>query len=118
LILVTHDFGVIAEATRRVVVMYAGSVVEERSTAELLAGPRHPYTQALLDALPERAAARRRLRAVPGSVPHLGDRPAGCPFHPQCANATELCRVQPPALARDGDGRLRCHHPLGGKKSR
>jgi dipeptide transport system ATP-binding protein len=111
LILISHDFGLIAEATRRTMVMYAGQVVEERPTADILARPRHPYTRALLDALPQRAGARR-LTAIPGTVPALSDRPAGCAFHPRCRSADDVCRRHQPTLEDDESGRIRCHFPL------
>jgi dipeptide transport system ATP-binding protein len=113
LVLITHDMGVIAETARRVIVMYAGQVVEERSVEPLFAAPRHPYTRALLDALPERAEGRRRLASIPGVVPSLTAKPSGCLFHPRCTFADDLCRASRPELARvDGSG-VRCHHPLG-----
>ena len=113
LVLITHDMGVIAETAQRVAVMYAGRIVEERATTELIARPRHPYTGALLEALPERSAGGTRLPAIPGSVPGLFDRPQGCLFHPRCRFAQPLCRSNPPALEPDGAGRVRCHFPLG-----
>ncbi len=113
LILITHDMGVVAETAHRVAVMYAGQVVENRPAAELFAGPRHPYTAALLDALPERAADRRRLPTIPGVVPGIYDRPAGCLFNPRCAHAADTCRSQRPALSPDDTGVVRCIYPLG-----
>ena len=71
--------------------MYAGQMVEEQPTEALFAAPRHPYTAALLDALPERAIGRDRLPTIPGTVPGIGDRPSGCLFNPRCRFATELC---------------------------
>jgi len=112
LILITHNMAVVAETAHRVSVMYAGQQVEERPVADLFAGPRHPYTAALLAALPERSAGRR-LATIPGVVPGAGDRPAGCLFHPRCGFATETCRTTPPALDASGAGRVRCHYPLG-----
>ncbi len=113
LILITHDMGVVAESAHRVAVMYAGQVVETRHAADLFAGPRHPYTSALLEALPERSAARRRLPTIPGVVPGQYDRPEGCLFHPRCGRADARCGAEPPSLIADGDGGVRCHHPLG-----
>jgi len=115
LILITHDMAVVAETAQRVAVMYAGQQAEERAADALFAAPRHPYTAALLDALPERSLGRRRLPTIPGVVPGAGDRPRGCLFQPRCRYADELCRVERPALQPDGPGRLRCHHPLGGR---
>lgn len=112
LVLVTHDMGVVAQTAHRVQVMYAGQVVEQRATAELFAAPRHPYTAALLDALPERALGQRRLRTIPGVVPGIGDRPSGCLFHPRCRFATDRCVAEPPQLAGPPGARVRCHYPL------
>jgi dipeptide transport system ATP-binding protein len=114
LVLITHDMGVVAETAERVMVMYAGQQVEEQRVDALFAGPRHPYTAALLDALPERSIGRRRLATIPGVVPGIDDRPAGCLFNPRCGFVQERCRAERPALESDGHGRLvRCHFPLG-----
>jgi dipeptide transport system ATP-binding protein len=111
LILITHDMGVVAETAQRVVVQYAGQQVEAQEVAGLFDDPMHPYTQALLSALPERATARK-LPTIPGVVPGAGDRPSGCLFHPRCVNATEHCaRVEPP-FAPGPRGLVRCHYPL------
>ena len=82
LVLITHDMGVVAETAQRVQVMYAGQMVEEQPTEALFAAPRHPYTAALLDALPERAMGRARLPTIPGVVPGIDDRPTGLPVQP------------------------------------
>ncbi|MEX2650594.1 MAG: oligopeptide/dipeptide ABC transporter ATP-binding protein [Alphaproteobacteria bacterium] len=113
LILITHDMGVVAETASRVIVMYAGQAVEERPVDRLFAAPRHPYTAALLDALPDRAEGRARLASIPGVVPGLGDKPDGCLFHPRCRFADDACRSARPALGRDGAEAVRCIHPLG-----
>ncbi len=112
LILITHDMGVIAETAQRVNVMYAGQQVEERAVEPLFAAPRHPYAEAMLAALPARSFGKHRLPTIPGVVPGIGDRPAGCLFAPRCAYAVEHCWQQRPALEADGDGRLRCFRPL------
>src|SRR6266851_3507440 len=99
LILITHNMGVVAETAQRVSVMYAGQVVEERSAAALFAAPQHPYTAALLAALPERSTGETRLATIPGVVPGLHDRPVGCLFHPRClyaiAHRRSRCRRDP-----------------------
>ena len=79
---------------------------------QLSAAPQHPYTAALLAALPERSAGRR-IATIPGVVPGLWDRPSGCLFGPRCAFATERSRTEVPELRALGDGRVRCHYPLG-----
>lgn len=113
LVLITHDMAVIAETVDVVMVMYAGQVVEQRSVDELFSGPRHPYTAALLDALPERSLGARRLPTIAGVVPGKYDRFPGCRFHPRCRFARDLCRQGIPELVRQGKGAVRCYFPLG-----
>ena len=108
LVLITHSMGVVAETAERVSVQYAGQKVEEQPVKNLFATPRHPYTAALLAALPERAHARR-LPSIPGVVPGQFDRPVGCLFSPRCLYATDLCRTTQPAM----DYGALCHYPLG-----
>jgi len=113
LVLVTHNMGVVAEMARRVAVMYAGQVVEERGADALFATPQHPYTAALLAAMPERSTGESRLATIPGVVPGLYDRPEGCLFAPRCVYATDhACRVRPDMRPWE-DGQVRCHFPLG-----
>jgi dipeptide transport system ATP-binding protein len=103
--------GVVAETADRVVVQYAARQVESDTTARLFAQPHHPYTAALLAALPERAT-QRRLPAIPGVVPGQFDRPAGCVFAPRCPHVFELCRSRAPVAAEAALGRALCHVPL------
>ncbi len=112
LVLVTHDMGVVAETARSVAVMYAGQMVEQRDVEGLFETPSHPYTAALLDALPERSPGRDRLPTIPGVVPGAFDRPSGCLFNPRCRFADDHCRSYPPEVAEIGGGRARCHYPL------
>ncbi len=113
LILITHDMAVIAETVENVVVMYAGQVVEKNTSDNIFNNPRHPYTEALLSALPERNVAARRLPVIPGLVPGKYNRPKGCLFHPRCAHAKNLCKEQSPQLTLCQDsGAVRCHYPL------
>jgi len=112
LALITHDMGVVAETAHRVQVMYAGQMVEEAPTEALFTAPRHPYTAALLEALPERAIGRRRLPTIPGVVPGIADRPRGCLFNPRCRFATDRCVAAEPVLAGPPGRRARCHYPL------
>ena len=114
LILITHDMGVVAETAERVTVMYAGQIVEEAPVKELFAAPRHPYTAALLAALPERSRGERRLPTISGLVPGLGDRPSGCLFNPRCAYAQARCRSEEPRLEASAGHGVRCHYPLSG----
>jgi len=113
LVMITHNMGVVAETARRVMVMYAGQIMEERTAADLFASPQHPYTAALLAALPERSEGATRLATIPGVVPGLYDRPKGCLFGPRCAYATEHSRNARPDLRPWAGGQIRCHYPLG-----
>jgi dipeptide transport system ATP-binding protein len=112
LVLITHDMGVVAETVDKVMVMYAGQVMEKRSVDALFSAPRHPYTAALLDALPERSLGCKRLPTIAGVVPGKYDRITGCRFHPRCRYAQDPCRKSVPELIRDGDGSVRCFFPL------
>ena len=112
LVLITHDLGVVAEVVDRVLVMYAGQVVEAARLPEAFEAPRHPYTEALLAALPERNAGRRRLNSLGGVVPGAYDRPAGCLLSPRCPYAQPRCRGERPALFALGDSEARCFFPL------
>jgi dipeptide transport system ATP-binding protein len=111
LVLITHDMGVVAETAQRVCVHYAGQQVEMQTTAGLFRDPHHPYTAALLAALPERAHGRL-LPSIPGVVPGLADRPKGCLFSPRCRFATERCRTVPPPRQGAEFGFALCHTPL------
>src|SRR5688572_18411562 len=113
LVLVTHNMGVVADMARRVAVMYAGQVMEERLADELFNAPQHPYTAALLAAMPERSVGHSRLATIPGVVPGLYDRPSGCLFAPRCAYATRRCERERPALRAWQQGLVRCHYPMG-----
>jgi len=105
--------GVVAEMAQRVAVMYAGQVVEDRPAQALFAAPEHPYTAALLAALPERHGDDgARLATIPGMVPGLYDRPRGCLFSPRCPDATLRCHREQPALVAVDQGRARCHYPI------
>jgi peptide/nickel transport system ATP-binding protein len=114
-ILVTHDLGVIAGRADRTVVMYAGKVAESTTTARLFANPRHPYTEALFEALPEKAAdSSRRLYNIPGMPPDLTAPPPGCRFAARCRYAQETCRAQEPELKGDSwEHVFRCFFPVG-----
>jgi dipeptide transport system ATP-binding protein len=111
LALITHDMGVVAETAERVAVFYAGQKVEEQGVRDLFADPHHPYTAALLAALPERATSRR-LPAIGGVVPGQFDRPSGCLFSPRCRFATERCVEKAPPRQGVKAGLALCHYPL------
>jgi len=111
LVLITHDMGVVAETAQRVVVQYAGQQVEMQDTRGLFRDPHHPYTAALLAALPERATGRV-LPSIPGVVPGQFDRLQGCMFAPRCAFANDRCHTEKPKRATTELGRALCHTPL------
>ena len=105
MLLISHNLGVVGGICDRLLVMYAGRIVESGRTAEVLKAPMHPYTEALLDAVP-RLHSRHRLVGIPGAPPSIWDRPRGCPFHPRCALRLDRCSVEEPPLASAGLGRL------------
>ncbi|HVC57671.1 MAG TPA: ABC transporter ATP-binding protein [Stellaceae bacterium] len=106
IMLITHAMGVVAEVAQRVIVMYAGKVVEEASVEELFARPHHPYTQGLIRSIPrlDRAGEKRRLAAIPGVVPSLVAPPPGCRFAPRCGYASPACTASVPALREIAPG--------------
>ncbi|REF37734.1 ABC transporter ATP-binding protein [Thermasporomyces composti] len=108
-LLVTHDLGVVARFAHRVAVMYAGRVVEEGPVGDVFATPRHPYTRALLASVPT-TDRRASLKQIDGAPPGLRARPSGCPFHPRCPDAVDICRVATPALADHGFQHLAACH--------
>jgi peptide/nickel transport system ATP-binding protein len=114
-ILVTHDLGVIAGRADRVAVMYAGKIAETTNTAALFANPRHPYTEALFHALPDKAAeTHERLLSIPGAPPDLANPPKGCRFAPRCRYATDRCRAEEPRLLGDSpEHQYACFYPVG-----
>ena len=106
---ITHDLGVVSAIADRVYVMYAGIVVEEGRATTIFQGARHPYTLALMDALPTRQKRGQRLYNIPGSVPHPAYRPSGCPFHPRCTYREPVCEREVPHMCDYGQGhRARC----------
>ena len=123
ILLISHDLGIMARMTRRIMVMYAGYVVESAPTAEIFARPGHPYTVGLLRSIPRIADVGRPLTPIAGSPPEPGHRPRGCPFAPRCAWALSLCWEEMPPLAHtaaagvpagppSGGHLLACHNPV------
>jgi dipeptide transport system ATP-binding protein len=112
LVLITHDLALVAEVAHRVIVMYAGQIVESGPASEVFSAPQHPYTQALLASLPESAAGKARLEALPGVVPGQYDRPKGCLLSPRCPYATDHCRNVEPASQGPLERQVKCHTPL------
>ena len=105
ILLITHDLGVVAEMCSRVIVMYAGRIVEEAPVQELFATPKHPYTQGLIASVPKLGSGVTSLPSIPGSVPDLSMMPAGCKFAPRCSKACDRCHQTEPPLFTLKDGR-------------
>ena len=110
MLLITHDLGVIAETARRVIVMYAGEIVEEAPVDELFSLAHHPYTTGLLSAMPRLGSSRERLEVIPGTVPPPTEWPSGCRFRDRCPYSWERCEREHPPLYQIGAGHVsRCH---------
>jgi oligopeptide/dipeptide ABC transporter ATP-binding protein len=108
-LLITHDLAVVANTCDRVIVMYAGREMEEADVETLFEDPKHPYTQALLESIPQ-VYAQNPLKPIPGNVPEALKPPSGCPFHPRCTQTMEICRSEVPPLFGVGKGqRAACH---------
>ena len=111
-VLITHDMGVVEEFAERIFVMYAGYTVEEGDTEEILKAPLHPYTEGLIKSSPKLTGKpKRKLPAIPGSVPEPSERPEGCPFHPRCRKAKEVCRREVPPTVEVEGRKVRCFFP-------
>jgi peptide/nickel transport system ATP-binding protein len=109
MVMITHDMGIIADMTERVTVLYAGKVMEVAETKSVFTDPKHPYTEALLKAVPS-VAQTRTLEVIPGNIPNLIEPPAGCVFHPRCKYAKEICMKEVPKLEKAAEGHyVACH---------
>jgi peptide/nickel transport system ATP-binding protein len=115
ILMISHDLGLVANVCRRVAVMYAGRIVEQRDSEDVFRAPSHPYTRGLVGSLPRlggRAAhGRSRLQEIAGTVPGIAQYPDGCRFNPRCPQVTDICRtVEPGVDLLDAGGLVRCHH--------
>ncbi len=122
LVMITHDLAVVAEVAKQVAVMYAGQIVELGPVGTLFNTPAHPYTHALLQAVPERSRGAQRLSTLPGMVPGQYDRPPGCLLAPRCLYKQDLCTAEKPQLsvhqsAQNSAAQVRCFYPLGAHHS-
>jgi peptide/nickel transport system ATP-binding protein len=111
LILITHDLGVVSQITEKIVVMYAGKIVESGSTQSVVQDPQHPYTRGLIKALPGIIPPGSRLNQIPGMMPNLTEIPQGCAFHPRCTVSDSICSAEVPSLiSKEQQDRLvACH---------
>jgi len=110
MVLISHNLGVVSEVAQRVAVMYAGQIVESQNAQKIFDAPEHPYTQALLQAMPERSSGQARLHTIAGMVPGMLDRPPGCLFAPRCSRAQAQCATPAP-VHNTPQGQVRCHLP-------
>ncbi len=109
LILITHDLGVVSQMTERTLVMYAGRIIEAGKTREIINDPQHPYTQGLINALPQQTLPGQKLKQIPGTMPSLTAIPRGCPFSPRCQYAVENCRNTLPEVVQYAGIEVACH---------
>jgi oligopeptide/dipeptide ABC transporter ATP-binding protein len=110
--IITHDFGIVAETADRIAVMYAGSIVEQGGIFEVFERPAHPYTRLLMRALPRLTKATGRLETIAGHVPNLVDLPPGCPFSPRCPWSRDACTSErPPTREVVAGHTVSCYHP-------
>lgn len=109
LMLITHDLGIVSQMTRQAMVMYAGRIIEQGPTKEIINDAQHPYTQGLMNALPQMAIPGQRLNQIRGSMPPLQHIPTGCAFNPRCDYVMEVCRRELPGFSRSGGCKVACH---------
>lgn len=111
MILVTHDLGVVSQMCDRIAVMYAGYIVETSDTLTVFSKPRHPYTEGLIRSMPRDDGMKSKLVSIPGAPPNLNDLPEGCPFHPRCQYASDICKIELPSQVEVEPGHWSmCHH--------
>jgi oligopeptide/dipeptide ABC transporter ATP-binding protein len=119
LLMITHNLGIVRDIAGRIMVMYAGQIVESGPTESVLAHPSHPYTQALLRSIPRTGKTGARLKAIPGYVPQLAAMPTGCRFHPRCDRVEASCSREAPGLREIGPGRwVRCPYAIPASKEK
>jgi len=111
LIFITHNFGIVSEISNRIAVMYAGEIVEEGKTSEIIRTPKHPYTKALLSAISKLHKKSERFNTIPGGVPDLASLPDGCKFNPRCQKKIDICVKEYPQLEQKENRLLRCFNP-------
>lgn len=109
LLLISHDLTVISQVTQQLAVLYAGQVLEQGPTIEVINDAQHPYTQALINAIPQQTPYGHKLQQIPGAMPSTQERPSGCIFHPRCRYVMETCRRQPPMHYASGNSQVTCH---------
>jgi len=110
LVFITHDLGAVAEIGDRAVVIYGGKDVETASVSEIIGSPKHPYTAGLIECLPDISETEHRLASIPGTIPNPVELPRGCPFHPRCSHAMEICSQREPPQAIISQGhKVNCH---------
>jgi len=109
LILITHDLGVVSQMTERTLVVYAGRIIEAGRTREIINDPQHPYTQGLINALPQQTPRGEKLKQIPGAMPALTSVPDGCAFNPRCSFATDECRKAVPEVTHLDHLEVACH---------
>ncbi|PBB24464.1 ABC transporter ATP-binding protein [Mesorhizobium sp. WSM4307] len=109
LILITHDLSVVAESCDRVMIMYAGRIIEDGTVADIFQSPKHPYTKLLIDSIPDPSTGKRITRPIPGDPPTLQNRVSGCAFRSRCPSAMSICAVHVPDIDTHAEGRVACH---------
>ena len=109
LILITHDLGVVSQVTQKTIVMYAGRIIEQGPTNEIINDAQHPYTQGLINALPQQTLPGEKLNQIRGSMPSLQDIPSGCSFNPRCDFVLDICTKQRPEFTQSGGCSVACH---------